>query len=163
VSVPVANRRHREQRPLVQFQANHFERARREVRALRENAGGTATEVPPVPESATSRTYQVSSHFPKAPVRAFQRGATMSSLPREGRPLARKDVACGPFAQERLRKALDEVVQPGYNSQCLICGHLFYGATMSSCSRCGGKCVIRSDHDLQLMGRRSLQLIEAEK
>jgi len=62
-----------------------------------------------------------------------------------------------------LRKSLDTLVQPGYNSVCLLCSHIFYGAAMSSCSRCGGLCQLRTDHDLQLQQRRATQLIEAEK
>lgn len=63
----------------------------------------------------------------------------------------------------RLRKSLDAVVKPGYNSVCLLCSHIFYGASMASCSRCGGLCQLRTDHDLQLQTRRPLQVIEAEK
>ena len=62
-----------------------------------------------------------------------------------------------------LRKSLDTLVQPGYNSVCLLCAHIFYGAAMASCSRCGGLCQLRTDHDLQLQQRRAVQLIEAEK
>jgi hypothetical protein len=61
------------------------------------------------------------------------------------------------------RKALDTLVQPGYNSVCLLCAHIFYGAAMSSCSRCGGLCQLRTDHDLQLQQRRAIPMIEAEK
>jgi len=65
--------------------------------------------------------------------------------------------------EPELRRALDTLVQPGYNSVCLLCSHIFYGAAMSSCSRCGGLCQLRTDHDLQLQQRRAVQLIEAEK
>jgi hypothetical protein len=61
------------------------------------------------------------------------------------------------------KKALAELVQPGYNSICMLCGRIYYGAAMSACSRCGGLCVQRSDHDLGLMGRHATQLVEAEK
>jgi hypothetical protein len=59
------------------------------------------------------------------------------------------------------KSMLDKLVQPGYNSICLLCARIYYGAAMSSCSRCGGLCVQRSDHDLGLMGRRATQVVEA--
>lgn len=58
---------------------------------------------------------------------------------------------------------LTELLKPGYNSICLLCGHVFYGASMSSCSRCGGLCQLRTDHDLGLMGRHATTYIEAEQ
>lgn len=63
----------------------------------------------------------------------------------------------------RMRQSLDSTVKPGYNSVCLLCSHIFYGAAMASCSRCGGLCQLRTDHDLQLQTRHSTRLIEAEK
>ena len=65
---------------------------------------------------------------------------------------------CRPY-----KLTLANVVTPGYNSLCLVCSHIFYGAALSSCSRCGGLCVQRSDHDLDLMGRHAMQAVEAEK
>ena len=66
-------------------------------------------------------------------------------------------------AQQKWKTVLDGLLTPSYNSICLICSHIFYGAAMSSCSRCGGLCVQRSDHDLGLMGRHSIDLVEAER
>lgn len=61
------------------------------------------------------------------------------------------------------KKQLAKLVQPGYNSVCLLCSRIYYGATMDKCSRCGGLCQQVTDHDLGLMGRRATELIEAER
>jgi hypothetical protein len=58
------------------------------------------------------------------------------------------------------REAAAEVLKPGMNSICLICSHIFYGAKMEKCSRCGGLCEHRTDHGLELMVRRALIAVE---
>jgi hypothetical protein len=54
-------------------------------------------------------------------------------------------------------------IRPGTNSICLICSHIFYGAVLASCSRCGGLCRVHSDHGLELMARRAQAYVEAER
>lgn len=66
-------------------------------------------------------------------------------------------------AKVNWKKQLEEIITPSYNSVCLLCGHIFWGAAMSSCSRCGGLCQTRSDHDLGLMTRHATELVEAER
>lgn len=63
-------------------------------------------------------------------------------------------------AHSKYKAVMEEVIKPGYNSVCRLCGHIFYGAALSSCSRCGGACALRTDHDLGLMARNPHKFIE---
>jgi hypothetical protein len=54
-------------------------------------------------------------------------------------------------------------IAPGTNSICLLCSHIFYGAVLASCPRCGGLCRVHSDHSLELMARRTQAYVEPER
>jgi len=56
-----------------------------------------------------------------------------------------------------------ELVKPGYNSACLLCGHWFYGAVLEVCSRCSGRCVRRTDRDMNMMCRHATTFVESEQ
>jgi hypothetical protein len=63
----------------------------------------------------------------------------------------------------RWRSELSEIIQPRYNSYCLLCGHIYYGAVLSTCSRCGGNCVKYTDDDMTRMVRYPTMEYEKEK
>ena len=93
-------------------------------------------------------------------LRASQRGGldALGTKASPSKPQPPDDIRC----KRKWKETLAELVTPGYNSLCLLCSHIFYGAAMSSCPRCGGLCQQISDHDLGLMGRHATHLIEAE-
>jgi hypothetical protein len=49
------------------------------------------------------------------------------------------------------------------HAQCLNCGRLWWGSTRERCKRCGGLCVPRTTHDLELMQRYPTFHVESEK
>jgi hypothetical protein len=58
------------------------------------------------------------------------------------------------------REAAEEVLKHGTNSVCAICSRIYYGAKIECCPRCGGLCAQTTDHGLELMGRRAVQVVE---
>jgi hypothetical protein len=90
----------------------------------------------------------------------FKRLARRREWPiRDARPTVDR---CAETRDPRWKAALAKLITPSYNSICILCGHIFYGATMASCSRCGGMCKLHTDHDLGLMARHATVLVEAE-
>jgi hypothetical protein len=43
-----------------------------------------------------------------------------------------------------------------------ICSHIFYGASMGQCTRCGGLCLLVSDSDMQAMARYAVRNLEED-
>jgi hypothetical protein len=60
------------------------------------------------------------------------------------------------------KRLLLDLVQPGLNSVCRICSHIFYGASMGQCTRCGGLCSIVNDNDLKMMSRYPARTLEED-
>lgn len=58
------------------------------------------------------------------------------------------------------REVAEEVLKHGVNSVCAICSRIYYGAKIESCPRCGGLCAQTTDHGLELMGRRAVQVVK---
>lgn len=58
--------------------------------------------------------------------------------------------------------AINEVLRPGTNSVCLACSHIFYGAAMAQCTRCGGAIHLASDPELQALARYSVKCMEED-
>jgi hypothetical protein len=61
------------------------------------------------------------------------------------------------------RAKWEELVKPGRNSACLLCGRWYYGAVLETCSRCGGRCVQRTDRDMNMMCRHATTFVESEQ
>ena len=104
--------------------------------------------------------------------RLVRRPPTSTGRAQYARPMAKPASPSKPRQAYPVREAqprrdwraiAEKLLTPQLNSICLLCSHIFYGASLPSCTRCGGLCVQRSDHDLGLMCRRATQLVEAER
>jgi len=95
--------------------------------------------------------------------------AAVASMPSYVRPRRKLANARREFPVRPARPRTDwqakwaELVKPGYNSACLLCGRWFYGAVMETCSRCGGRCVRRTDRDMNMMCRHATTFVESEQ
>jgi rRNA maturation endonuclease Nob1 len=49
------------------------------------------------------------------------------------------------------------------NAICILCGRIFYGQSYIRCPKCGGMCHVKTDTDLQFMGKSGIREVEKSK